>query len=449
MMPKSEDKLSVFWGEYPLGTLEMTPGGRGFLDFSYCGAWLDSGGPPVSMSLPLSRERHDPLVSTNFFDNYLPEGEAFGIFHLLKHIPPGDVFRFLYIYGRECAGALSVLPFGEAYSESEKAYRDVTDLVTAQLELPARQRKNLIAATDSKVSLAGAQNKLPVVVDGDRLLVPAERSFAATTHIIKAPSCALPDLQYNEAFCMDLVRAGGLSAPESDVMKIGGTDVLIIERYDRYVRDGSVRRLHQEDFCQALGLYSKQKYEQWQGPGFATCAGLIGRCTDAARAIEEFARFAVFNLLVGNGDAHGKNFSVVYEWAQESGARGKGFRLAPFYDVISTLLYADRNVDTAMAMRFGKSYRTDEMNSACFRALAKDLGIDARRFRELAEGMAESIGRCAPKVAEKHASRFPSVDIYGKLLEIIEKQTAVLCKSLDVMKTPSQSKPNRRNPRPR
>jgi serine/threonine-protein kinase HipA len=340
-------------------------------------------------------------------------------------------------------------PFGEVYSESDKDYKDVTDLVTVQLELPVRQRKNLIAATNSKVSLAGAQNKLPVVVDGDRLLVPADGSFAATTHIIKAPSNALPDLQYNEAFCMDLVRAVGLPAPDSDVMKIGGTDVLIVERYDRYLRDGSVHRLHQEDFCQALGLYSKQKYEQWQGPGFATCAGLVRRCADAASAIEEFARFAAFNLIVGNGEAHGKNFSIVYEWAPESGSHGKGFRLAPFYDVISTLLYADRNVDTAMAMRYGKSYKTEEMNSTCFRTLAKDLGVDARRFKELAEGMAESVGRCAQKVIEEHASRFPSVDIYGKLMKIIEKQTIVLCKSLDGVKTPSQSKPNRRTIRPR
>jgi serine/threonine-protein kinase HipA len=446
-MAKDENKLAVYWGEHPLGNLERFPGGRGLLGFAYGDAWLESGGPPISLSLPLMSGMQDPLTSSNFFENYLPEGDAFGVFALLKHISPGDAFSFLSVYGRECAGALSVLPFGESWEESPPEYRDVTDIVSGQLALPARERLNLITATDSKVSLAGAQNKLPVRIEEGRLLVPAEKSFAATTHIIKAPSTVLPDMQFNEAFCMDLARAVGLPAPETEILEFGGTAVLAAERYDRRCLDGAVRRLHQEDFCQALGLFSQQKYEERQGPGFAACAGVAGKCSDASGARENFARAAVYNLLVGNGDAHGKNFSVIYDWAPELGQLGKGFRLAPFYDIISTLLYTENRVETAMAMRYGKTFRPEEMNSQNLRAMAKDLGIEASRFKELAETMAESVGRNMIKIAEKHSRLFPSADIYDRLLKIIEKQTSQVNKSLDGIKPPTRSaKQNQRKP---
>ncbi|MDR1038525.1 MAG: HipA domain-containing protein [Deltaproteobacteria bacterium] len=178
---------------------------------------------------------------------------------------------------------------------------DVTDMAIGQLSLPPRKRKNLIAATNSNVTLAGAQNKLPGVLEGNRLLVPANGSISSTTHVIKAPSAVLPDLQYNEAFCMDLARAAGLPVQKTEIMEIGGTDVLAVERYDRHVRDGSVRRLHQEDFCQALGLYSQQKYEQRQGPGFSACQGVVGRCSDAVGDTGNFTKSPVLNLVVGKG----------------------------------------------------------------------------------------------------------------------------------------------------
>jgi serine/threonine-protein kinase HipA len=446
---QNQEKLSIFWGKSPLGRLEKIPGGRGLLGFTYDTAWLDSEGPPISLSLPLSSEMHDPLISSNFFENYLPEGDAFGVFHLMKHIPPGDAFSFLSIYGRECAGALSMLPFGESFEEHSVEYKDVTDIVSRQLELPSRERQNLIAVTNSKVSLAGAQNKLPVTLEGQRLLVPADDSFAPTTHIIKAPSTILPNLQYNEFYCMDLARAVGLPTPKAELMDIGGTDVLVIERFDRYVHDGSVHRLHQEDFCQALGLYSGQKYEQRQGPGFAACSGVSRRCSDAVGDSENFAKSAVFNLIIGNGDAHCKNFSILYEWAPESGEYGKGFRLAPFYDIISTLPYAELGVDTEMAMRYGNNFDPKQVSATCFRTLAKDLGLDVHRFKALAEEISESVSKHAPGIASEHTIRYPSVDIYEKIIIIIKKQTNLLCQTLDMIRPAKQTKTNKWNHQPR
>ncbi|MDR1167191.1 MAG: HipA domain-containing protein [Deltaproteobacteria bacterium] len=443
------ENLSIFWGKSPLGRLEKIPGGRGLLGFTYDPAWLDSEGPPVSLSLPLSSETRDPLISTNFFENFLPEGNAFGVFQMMKRIPPGDAFSFLSIYGRECAGALSALPFGESFEESSADYRDVTDIVSGQLALPSRERQNLIAVTNSKVSLAGAQNKLPVTLDGQRLLVSADGSSATTTHIIKAPSSALPDSRYNEAFCVDLARSAGLPVPKTELRNIGEADALVVERYDRIEKDGVSHRLHQEDICQALGLFSAQKHERRQGPGFSDCIGVVGRCSDAINAIENFAKSAIFNFIVGNGDAHGKNFSILYDWSPELGEYGKGFRLAPFYDLISTLSYAERGVDTEMAMSYGNSFDTRKINSVNFRALAKALGVDVHRFKALAEEIYESVSEYSPGIASEHAIRFPSVDIYEKIIKITEKQTNLLCQALDKIRPAKQTKTNKRNNRPR
>jgi serine/threonine-protein kinase HipA len=390
---------------------------------------------------------HDPLISSNFFENFLPEGSAFGIFHLLKHLPPGDAFSFLAIYGRECAGALSVLPFGESFEELKEDYRDVTDMVISQLERPAKERKNLIAVTNSKVSLAGAQNKLPVLLEGNRLLVPTDESFAPTTHIIKSPSIVLPDLQYNEAFCVELARAVGLSAPKTELMKFGGIDVLAVERYDRIVRDGAVYRLHQEDFCQALGLFSQQKYEQQQGPGFSACSGVVGQCLNAKAAKENFAKAAIFNFILGNGDAHGKNFSILYGWSPKLGEHGKGFGLAPFYDIISTLLYSEMGVDATMAMSYGKTFDPTNFNLANFRLLAKDLGIEVNRLKVLAEEITESVNKNASNIATEHSLRFPSVGIYDKIISLIKNQIDILHKTLNGMKKNKTTKPHW-SPRP-
>jgi serine/threonine-protein kinase HipA len=444
-MPNSDNRLSVFWGRYPLGILEKVPGGRGLLGFTYDPAWLDTEGPPVSLSLPLSSEMQDPLVSSNYFENFMPEGNAFGVFHLMKHIPPGDAFSFLSIYGRECAGALSVLPFGECFENSAPKYRDVTELVISQLQLPSRDRQNLIAVTNSKVSLAGAQNKLPVALCGKRLLVSADESFVPTTHIIKAPSNILPNLQYNEAYCMDLARAAGLPTPKTELMEIGGIDVLIVERYDRVEKDGVVHRLHHEDFCQALGLFSAQKYEQRQGPGFANCSAVVARCSDSINAIDIFAKSAIFNLLVGNGDAHAKNFSIIFDWVPELGNQGKGFRLAPFYDIISTLPYVELGVDTSMAMRYGNTFDPYGINLSNFKELGKALDVDLRKLQTIAHDTAESISKNGSRIANEYQLRFPSINIFEKICSVTENQISALYKILDKLSEKPIKKANKRN----
>ncbi|MDR1039264.1 MAG: HipA domain-containing protein [Deltaproteobacteria bacterium] len=447
-----DEKLSVFWGKDLVGTLRRMPEPRQ-LTFRYDGGWLASGGPPVSLSLPLSEADQEPLATTNFFGNYIPEGYAYVALTLLRHIPHGDTFRFLSRYGRECAGALSVLPYGDPVMESPADYRDVTDELTRQLSLPPERRANLTAVTGAKISLAGAQNKLAAVLEGERILVPADASFASTTHIIKSPAGGFADLQYNEAFCMELARAVDLPVAKSDIVNIGGSDVLVVERYDRTVLGSTVYRLHQEDFCQATGISSVNKYEEFGGPGFSACAGLIEGCIGKNRSADDFAKLAVFNFIIGNCDAHAKNFSLLYERVPELDLQGTGMRLAPFYDLLSTLAYTDLGIDTSMAMRYGDIHTHEAIGSSSFAALASDLGMEISRFTGLARETTAAVAEAASEIADKHGRRFPETGIYGKLQAIIENGTASANMALDglgeipkpnpVKPRPSESEPRR------
>ncbi|MDR2612816.1 MAG: HipA domain-containing protein, partial [Deltaproteobacteria bacterium] len=333
MTHDKRDSLSVFWGKDIVGTLRRLPV-PGRLSFLYDRGWLQSGGPGISLSLPLSEAEQDPETSSNFFSNLLPEGMAYVVFTLMKHIPQGDTFTFLARYGRECAGALCILPQGKTPDDSPVDYRDITSDLESLLALSAKTRVNLMAATNAKVSLAGAQDKLPVLYDSGRFLVPAESSPAATTHIIKAPTGALPDVQYNESACLALAKAIGLPVPNARIINIGGVDVLLVERYDRTAVGGSVYRIHQEDFCQAAGVSSQLKYQENGGPGFARCADVARGLTDTAEAIDDLARIAIFNLIIGNCGAHAKNLSLLYDHLPELDHRGPGMRMAPFYDLL-------------------------------------------------------------------------------------------------------------------
>jgi serine/threonine-protein kinase HipA len=205
----NKDTLYVFWGKDRARTIRQFED-PSQLTFRYENSWRESGGQALSFSLPLSDLEQPRWPSIFFFGNYLPEGLAYLTLTLFNRIPQGDTFHFLSRFGRECAGALTILPYGGSVADSPVDYRDISSELAEQLMLAPEKRSNLIAATGSRLSLTGEQNKLPVVPKNGQFLVPAELSFASTTHIIKAPSGGFKDIQYNEAFCMELSRASGL-----------------------------------------------------------------------------------------------------------------------------------------------------------------------------------------------------------------------------------------------
>ena len=160
--------------------------------------------------------------------------------------------------------------------------------------------------------------------------------------------------------------------------------MLIVERYDRVAgRDGGIVRLQQEDFCQALGIMPDRKYQADGGPGFADIARLVRMiCSAPLVDIERLIDIAVFNVLLGNCDAHGKNFSLLY--------RDDGIGLSPFYDLVSTTTWPE--LDTKLSMRFGNEYRLDTIRMTDIGKFADDLGVKPALVRERAANMIETAG---------------------------------------------------------
>ena len=235
-------------------------------------------------------------------------------------------------------------------------YRDVTEELERGLaENILQPQTNLISKMGTRLSIAGAQNKLPVLWKDNRFFVPEADSFEPTNAILKPASPRFPDLHKNELFCMKLARAVGLDVPDAALVSFGDSLAYVVKRYDRVEVEGGIKRLHQEDFCQALGVSRVHKYEENRGPGFAACGQLLLRpeVFDSAGARDNLIRCVLFNYLIGNCDAHAKNFSLIYD-------KNSGIRLAPFYDLVSTRAYP--NLSPRFAMSIGKTWEYDEIN---------------------------------------------------------------------------------------
>ncbi len=229
--------------------------------------------------------------------------------------------------------------------------------------LPARP---LLAGEDGlRLSLAGAQSKVPVVLVEGKVALPV--AGQPTTHILKPPIARLSATTENEAFVMRLAEAVGLDVAQVEARVVRDRTFLLIQRYDRALdAAGVVRRVHQEDFCQALGVPPETKYASEGGPTFSVCFGLLRRV--AARPAVDLLKLldaAIFNLIAGNADAHGKNFSILYE--------PQGARLAPLYDLLATVAYPD--LSPKLAMKIGTRATLAEMDAKGWAAFATEAGL--------------------------------------------------------------------------
>jgi serine/threonine-protein kinase HipA len=326
--------------------------------------------------LPLTPETYEGKRARSFFAGILPEeGPRARIAEILGISERND-FAMLERIGGECAGAISLLPEGMPPPQVENRLRtlDEKDLEAIVHELP---RRPLLAGEEGlRLSLAGAQNKLPVIVDGDSISLPLGNT--PSTHIIKPEPDHFPGLAANEVFCMRLAGALGLNVPEVTIRTIGDKPCTIIARYDRIRSAGFGRtvRLHQEDFCQALGHPPEHKYQQEGGPLVRDCVALLREwSTTPVLDIRAFMDGLIFNMLIGNADAHGKNYSMIYRPGER--------RLAPFYDLVATIVWPE--LSARLAMNIGNGKNVNDVNPAHFRHMAEDAALGWPMVRERIE----------------------------------------------------------------
>ena len=357
--------LHAYWNDRFVGELSQE-GAR--LTFRYDPGYRSSGDAlPLSRLLPLREEAFDDAATRAFFANLLPEGDIRRQVARQLGVSVENVFSLLEGIGGDCAGAISVLRPGEASAVSAGYRRIAPEELSRELAgLPAHP---LLAGEEGvRLSLAGAQNKLPLYIENGEFFIPEGR--AASSHILKIPIERLENTVVNEAFCMNLAQKVGLPAPHAEVVEVQGQQVYLVERYDRTRGpSGVIERLHQEDFCQALGVLPEMKYEQEGGPGFKRCFDLVGEWSvEPILDSLNLLKWALFNFLVGNADAHAKNLSFLYQ--------AGSVRLAPFYDLLSTAVY--ERLNNKLAMKMGGQKDPRYMMAGDLAKFAAEAGVGLR-----------------------------------------------------------------------
>ena len=374
--------LDVWWEGRIVGQLAQNR--HGALAFAYSSDWLrDADAPALSVSLPKREEPYSRRACRPFFGGLLPEESQRDAVARVLGVSRSNEFALLYRLGGDVAGAIRLLPPGERPESRERCKPSVpldeAGLVRVLDTLPARP---LLAGEGGlRLSLAGAQSKVPVVLVNGAVALPVPGQ--PTTHILKPPIQRFPGTTENEAFVMRLAAAVGLDVAGVEPRVVRDRTFLLVERFDRSVdAGGRVHRIHQEDFCQALALAPERKYASEGGPVLKDCFALLRRvAVRPAVDVLKLLDAVVFNLIAGNADAHGKNFSILHD--------GTGVRLAPLYDLLATVVYPE--LSSALAMKIGRRSTLETMDVGGWARFAADAGLGLplvrRRVAEIGAGV--------------------------------------------------------------
>ncbi len=393
-MPRT---LDVYLHQNPVGRLIQDD--QGLMEFYYDVGWLNhSGAIALSHSLPLKAGRFNRNACRGFFAGILPDESKREIIAKNLGISARNDFAMLEQIGGECAGAVTFVPAGAGLPERNYRYRPLKKAQLADV-LRRLPRRPLMAGEDGiRLSLAGAQDKIAVHLAGDQISVPL--GGAPSTHILKPAIERFEGIVFNEAFCMKLAGAVGLHVAGVSLGRVEEIDYLLVQRYDRVamvnIASGAehLERQHQEDFCQALGIAPDQKYQNEGGPSLKQCFDLVRELS--ASPVIDLQRLldaVIFNFLIGNHDAHGKNYSLVY---------GTETRLAPLYDVLSTTYYPE--LSKKMAMKIGDEYASDKVSPRHFEKLAEEASLSKPMMRQRVLELAETILAAIPIVDTSHAA---------------------------------------------
>jgi serine/threonine-protein kinase HipA len=364
------------------------------------------GTPLLSLNLPIRAERYPQGTVRPFLDGLLPEGESRRMIARDVDVRANDTYGLIRALGRDCAGAIVIQPVDEGPPppattttaeplDDETIGRLVKDLRSAPLGAGGRVR----------ISLAGIQEKLVLTRMPDGTWgQPVDGT--PSTHILKPEIAAYPNTVENEAFCMRIARHLGLEVAHVETTEIEDRKLIVVERYDRTVGpDGSVERIHQEDFCQATGILPDNKYEDDGGPSLRRIADIV-QFAASRDSVERLLQNVTMNALIGNGDAHAKNFSLLHE---SSGA----LRLAPLYDIMCTLCYGDDR----LAMYVDNVHRTNRLTADRIVNEAASWGVPRGRATEIVDDI---LGR-APAAIDAAAQ-----DTYGLPESILDTVTSQL-----------------------
>lgn len=418
MTRRGGGRLDVWTNGQLVGAWTVRDGAH---QFAYETGWIASPfGRPLSLSMPFTPDNvsHRGKVVDNFFDNLLPDNDAIRR-RLRERFRTGsaEAFELLGAIGRDCVGAVQLLPPGVPPEDHDRvAAQPLDEAAVERALLDATGAAHLLGkdmAAHFRISIAGAQEKTALLWHDNRWCLPLDST--PTTHIFKLPlgligniRADMHDSVENEWLCMQLLGLYGMRVAHVQMARFGNTRALVVERFDRARQttprgEPWIARLPQEDFCQALGVSGQQRYEADGGPGMRD----VLRQLETSRSPDEdrlaFVKAQFLFWLLAATDGHAKNFSIHLQ-------RG-GFRMTPLYDVLSIWpILGDgpnqinpRDARLAMAVR-GKNvhYKLREIQPRHWEQLARETGITGA-FDELI-----SLALQTPSVLDDMASRLPS-----------------------------------------
>ncbi len=403
-------RLSVYLGDRLAGYLSSTAE-KGVV-FSYDDAYINAGKIPLSLSLPLGKTEFSQKECLPFFEGLLPEGDVKKRISEYLHISETSTFKLLKELGGECAGLISILPEHESnkikntYEFSPDNYDLLAEKKLAEYIQNINTRPLLKAKDKLRLSLAGAQEKLPLTYMDGKFYLP--KNGAPSTHIVKPTGIGeLSNLSANEYICAKLAELCGLPTSKTELKQIYGADFLLIERYDRVRENNSISRIHQEDACQALGILSDRKYQNDGGPSLVDVYNLVkNNTTIPITETRKFIQYAIFNLVIGNCDAHGKNYSLVF--------RDKKIQLAPIYDTVCTIIYP--NLTRKVSMKFGKHYEFKKINRDDLELLAGQLALKPKTILSCYDEIVAKLSDAFNMIKEN-----TSLKDHSATIELIEK----------------------------
>lgn len=366
------------------------------------------GTPLLSLQIALRPQRFPNGTVRSFLDGLLPEDDARRLIAQDLGLRANDTFALAWALGRDCAGALVIQPDGDE-APSPATTLTAEPLSEDGIRLLIENLRSAPLGVDQRVriSLAGVQEKLLLtrLPDG-RWGRPVDGT--PSTHILKPEIREYPQTVENEAFCMRLAKNLDMEVADVETIAVGGRQLLVVSRYDRIVTpDGEVERIHQEDFCQATGLLPAQKYEEDGGPSLRRIAGILSEADPDS--LESLLRAVTLNVVIGNGDAHAKNFSLLHD-------RGGALRLAPLYDLLCTLMYGDDR----LAMYVDNVHRINRVTGDRLLDEAVSWGMARVRAGEI---VGEILARI-PEAVEKTQAETPGTP--RELLEIVQAQLGKL-----------------------
>jgi serine/threonine-protein kinase HipA len=367
----------------PIGKLSGEPSSN--TTFKYEPTYLKiQNAIPLSLSLPLTDEPYDDVLTRNFFNNLLQERDA-PLDRIMERegIVRDDIIGLLYHLGQDCAGAISVLPEGAPPTKVPG------DLTTDYLALSQQELNDIIAALYNREPLpgelqdpsplAGVQSKISLtLLPSQEFALPKPGTGAPTTHILKIPDRNHPKDAQLEVITLGLASICGMNVVKADLLKSNELEAICVPRYDRqFDQDGRIVRLHQEDFAQALGLAASLKYERngKTGRKFDVLAirQVLDKTIDPALSKSSFIQATIFDLIVGNVDAHAKNHALLY-------LTGGRAQLSPRYDILPTRL--DPQFTDELSYNIGEAKTLNGLTLADLDSFLNQLGIGTTRGRQ-------------------------------------------------------------------